>query len=324
MKDLYIPLGSKLNLSQWFKFGAALVIVAIGAGCGRTEDKKPASQVAAKVNGEEITVHQINDLLARQSISPEQADSAKHQILERLIDRELAKQQAVENRLDRTPRTVQAIETARNEILASAYLEQIAAAQGKPRAEDVKRYYGEHPELFMRRRLYSIEELVVGSRQIDAQSLRERVAKSKDLTEVTAWLRSQKAEVAASRGVRAAEQLPLSWLSDLHAMKDGEVRLFENGERLHVVHLIQTREASVDAATAAPRIEQFLMNRQVSEAIAKEVKQLRDKSNIEYVGEFKDAGRVANLPTPPTAPQAQSETPLPASDKFDKGIRGLR
>ena len=80
MKDLYILLRSRLNLSQWFKFAMALVIVAAGASCGRTEGKKAASQVAAKVNGQEITVHQINDLLARQSISPEQADAAKHQM----------------------------------------------------------------------------------------------------------------------------------------------------------------------------------------------------------------------------------------------------
>jgi colicin import membrane protein len=42
----------------------------------------------------------------------------------------------------------------------------------------------------------------------------------------------------------------------------------------------------VDEATAAPRIAQFLYNQRSSDAIAKELKQVRKQAKIEYVGEF--------------------------------------
>src|SRR2546422_5284472 len=91
---------------------------AVLAACGKDDDKKAASQVAATVNSQEITVHQVNNVLARNpSITPEAAPRAKREIVERLIDQELARQQALEKKLDRSPGVVQAIEAAKAEIL---------------------------------------------------------------------------------------------------------------------------------------------------------------------------------------------------------------
>ena len=42
----------------------------------------------------------------------------------------------------------------------------------------------------------------------------------------------------------------------------------------------------MDEATATPLIQQFLFNRRSSEAIAREMKQIRDRAQIVYAGEF--------------------------------------
>ena len=90
--------------------------LAVVAGCGDKKDK--ASQTAAKVNRDEITVHQINFVLQQQrGLRPEQADAASKQILERLIDQQLALQKADELKIDRDPRVVQQLEAAKREIL---------------------------------------------------------------------------------------------------------------------------------------------------------------------------------------------------------------
>ena len=72
-----------------------VTVAAVLAGCGDKKKEKPASQTAAKVNKEEITVHQINFVLQQQrGLAPEQAASASKQVLERLIDQELSMQKA--------------------------------------------------------------------------------------------------------------------------------------------------------------------------------------------------------------------------------------
>src|SRR5688500_14081810 len=132
---------------------AALALCVALAGCGKSDEKKVATQVAARVNSEEITVHQVNNVLARTpNLAPEAAARAKRQVVDRLIDQELAVQQALEKKLDRSPEVLQAMEAAKAEILARAYLRHVAQAQAKPTPEEIKKYYAEHPHLFSQRR----------------------------------------------------------------------------------------------------------------------------------------------------------------------------
>lgn len=266
----------------------SLIVLALAAGCSKQSDeKKIATQVAAKVNADEITVHQINNILAKTpNLAPDTADRAKREILDRLIDQQLARQKALEKKLDQSPSVVQAIESARSEILARAYLEQLAATLPRPSPEEVKKYYSEHPELFARRRVFSLEEISVAAAGDIAAGLRERAAKARTMQEIAEWLQSRSIKFAPNRGVRAAEQLPLDLLPRLQSAKDGEILVIEAGSNIQVIRVAASKEEPVDEATAAPRIQQFLVNRRSSEAIASEMKQIKAQAKIEYAGEF--------------------------------------
>lgn len=268
-----------------------LLAVAAAAGCGKQRSeakKKPSTQVAAKVDADEITVHQVNDVLARTpNISPATADRAKREILDKLIEQHLARRQAIQKELHQSPRVMQAIEAARSEILARTYLEQIVAALPKPTPEETKKYYAEHPELFAQRRIFSLEEIAVSAKDDLGPALRQRVAKARTMQEIAEWLQSQEIGFVPNRGVRAAEQLPLDLLPRVQQMKDGEMQVFDApGGRYQVVRLVASRSEPVDEAAASPRIQQYLFNRQSSEAVANELKQLKAQAKIEYLGEF--------------------------------------
>jgi len=76
-------------------------------------------------------------------------------------------------------------------------------------------------------------------------------------------------------------------------MKEGEMQLIDGGDgKIQVVRIVAARTAPVDEATASPRIQQFLFNRRVNEALAKEMKQVKDAAKIQYRGEFAaDSGK---------------------------------
>lgn len=282
------------STGSFLRFVLLATCFAIASGCGKKDDTakgdtkdKGASQVAAKVNAEEITVHQINSVLARTpNIPPEAAVKAKFEILNKLIDQQIAKQQAVEQKLDRKPAVMQAIEAARNEILARAYLEQVAAAQARPTAEEIKSYFNAHPELFAERRIFDLEEIVLAQQPGLAAKLREQSTKIRSMPDFAAWLKSQNIPFAPNRGVRPAEALPLDLLPQIHGMKDGEIRVIENNERLYVFRVAGSKKAPVTESQATPRIQLFLTNQRSRDVVVAEITRLKKAANIEYVGEF--------------------------------------
>ena len=215
----------------------AIVIVSLLlASCGGQD--KAASQTAARVNKEEITVQQLNFVLQQQrSLRPEQAEAASRQILDRLIDQELAVQKAGENKLDRDPRVIQMLEAARREVLARAWIDKVGDAAAKPTPEEIKKYYDEKPALFKDRRIYSIQEIAIEAKPDQLPELREKLAGAKSINEFLEYLKGAGYRFAGNQAVRAAEQLPLNSLDAFARMKDGQAALVPAANGVQVVVL---------------------------------------------------------------------------------------
>ena len=284
---------------------AALVLVL--AGCGVKKDK-PATQTAARVNKDEITVHEINYVLQQQrGLAPDQAASASKQVLERLIDQDLALQQAQERKLDREPGVLQQLEATRREIIARAYVEKIAAGAPKPSPAEVKAYYDAHPALFKERRIYNLQELAIQAKPDQLDALKARLAASKDVPDFISYLKANDFKFGANQAVRAAEQLPLASVDKFAQMKDGQTIFNVTPNGAQVVILASSRSQPVDEAQAGPAIEQFLLNERKRKVVEDDLKALRGAAKIEYLGDYAKGG--SNEITPP-APAASEAPPL--------------
>lgn len=270
---------------------AVIAVAALLAACG---DKAgaPATQTAAKVNKDEITVHQINFVLQQQrNLRPEQAEAAGKQILDRLIDQQLALQKAEETKLDRDPRVMQQIEAARREIVARAYLEKVGEAAPKPTPEEIKKYYDEKPALFSQRRIYQIQEIGIEASPDRLPEIRERLAAAKNVNDFVAYLQSSGLRFSGNQAVRAAEQLPLSSLDALAKLQDGQSLVLPTATGAQVVVLAGSRMQPVSEEQARPAIEQFLLNERRRKLVEDDIKALRAAAKIEYVGKFAEAAR---------------------------------
>lgn len=310
------PMSNFLSITTYSLLFSTVILT----GCGERQSTSSPTQVAAQVNGDEITVHQVNNLMGRYpSITPETADAAKHDVLRRLIDQQLAKQQAIEQKLHRTPAVMQSLDIARNEILARAYLEQIAAGQPKPTPEEVSKYYADHPELFTQRRIFSLEEILVLPQEGIVVDLRKQVEKARTMQEVATWLNASNIRFNSKRGVLAAEDVPLEVLPKLQAMKEREIRLIESGPRLQVFHVISIQRAPLNEGEARPRIEQFLLNQRINEAVMMKMNQLKETASIVYMGEFADTESQPQTHTLSSEPTADGET----DTSIERGLRSL-
>jgi EpsD family peptidyl-prolyl cis-trans isomerase len=308
-----------------------LAAIAAAAGCvcltacGEKKDK-PATQTAAKVNKEEITVHQINFVLQQQrNLKADQTDAASKQVLERLIDQELAVQKATDIRIDRDPRVVQQLDAARREIISRAYLEKLGDGAPKPSVEEVKRYYDQHPELFSDRHIYQLQELAIEATPDQVTELRAKLSASKNVAEFVDYLRANSIKFTANQAVRAAEQLPLTTVPVLAKMNQGETIVNTTPAGMQVVVLAGSQSQPVDEVRAKPAIEQFLWNERKRKVIADDMKSLRAAAKVQYVGKFSGGASAPMVqePLPPLPPPIASavsivEAPIaPASATMD-------
>lgn len=295
---------------------AALVAVLALGACGSSRDKV-ASQTAAKVNKQEVTIHQINFVLQQQrGLRPDQADAASRQILERLIDQQLAVDKAEEFKLDRDPRVVQQIEAARRDILARAYAEKVGEAAPKPTAEEIHKYYEDKPALFAERRIYSLQELAIDAGPEQLAALRDRLGAAKSIGEFVGYLQANGVHFVVNQAMRAAEQLPLQSLDAIAGLKDGQAMVTQAPGGLQVLVLAGSTRQPLSEEQARPAIEAFLLNERRGRLLEGEMKTMRAAARIEYVGKFAAGAAPAAAASAADAavvPASAASAPAPAA-----------
>lgn len=308
-----------------------LLISATLVACGGSGDaKKSDTQVVAKVNGDEISVHQVNLQLSRLgNVDAAQSKAVSEQIVTKLVDQQLLKQKAMEEKLDRDPRVLQILEASKSEILAQAYLEKVSSKAKKPSSTEVDKFYSEHPELFEQRKVFRLQELVIQAAPEKFAEIEAGVKDIKNINEVATWLKDHQVQFTANSNVRTAEQLPGNLLKILQPLKEGEMFLVKSDRAMNVVHLAASQAQPVPRDKATPIIEQYFVNLNKTNLVKDEVKALKDKANIEYVGAFAEMAQAKASAATEAAEASEKTTPVTSGAKpkaasaIDKGLLGL-
>lgn len=259
----------------------ASVLLAACSGSG-TE-----TQVAAKVNKGEISIHQVQTVLQRQprQIANDPSEKATARVLDVLIDQELAAQAGSDIGLDKDPRVVQAVEAARRELVARAYQERVAEKVVGPSSDEIDHYYDEHPELFAQRKLYVLRE--TGFDPVaDVRLVQAVVERAGSLEEIEKGLRDARIRFSGRALAHAAEDLPLDVLGRVATLDVGQSALVSAPGVSRIFTVLQAHDAPVDRHTASGAIGAYLLNERKGAAVSAAMQQLREEARIEYVGNF--------------------------------------
>jgi peptidyl-prolyl cis-trans isomerase C len=263
-----------------------LAACAVLSACG---DNDSDAQVLARVNGEEITARQINDELMRTGVKPAQHEAASRQLLELLIDRELITEEAMRNNIHRKPEVVQAIERAKAQIIAQAYIKSVETRIAKPSPSEINDYFQKHQEYFSQRKQYTIQQIVFATSDL-GKELRAVIDSARSLDSVATWMDRHRVRYARGQILRSTVDLPELMVAKLKNMKKNQLFIFSDGENSMLNCISGVKDSPVDAKDAAPQIEQYLINNKYSEVVDEKIAQLRSSAKIEYL--------VASAPSP--------------------------
>lgn len=310
----------------------------LATGCGdKGSSEGKATQAAARVNDSEITVHQINQILERQQgLRPEQADAASRNILEGLIDQQLAVAKAEEQKLDRDPQVMQLLEATRRNILARTYLERTAAAgAGTPGGDEIRKYYDEKPALFSQRKLYALQEFTIPATPEQTKATIEVLKKARTPAEYAEIIKAAGLKFTTQQVTQAAEGLPLAIVDQLAKVNDGESLFITAKDGFKAILVMASRPQPVSFDQAKPAIEQFLTAERRRQFAQKEIKAMREAAKIEYLGKFAEKAAsgasaasgadssVASAPSVAASPADAASAGVDA-DSLSKGLSGLK
>ncbi|ABM93700.1 hypothetical protein Mpe_A0738 [Methylibium petroleiphilum PM1] len=308
----------------------ALALIA----CGERRADTSTSQVAAQVGQGEVSIHQVNLVLQRQpDLRPEQVEAASRAALERLVQLELAVQKANEAKIDREPQVVQALDFARREVLARAYIDRLAETAAKPTAQEIERFYEERPALFKTRRIYSVQELGIVAPSERLPALQAKLAAARTVPAMLAELNAGGLNYTLASATKPAEDWALPVLDRLAGMSEGQVEFLPQPPGLRVLVLTSSTPAPRKLEEARLPIEQFLLNERKQQKVDTELKAMRGTTPVKYLGKFAQAapgeaaagaaaGPASATLAPPVA-TGNGKAELEAEAR-SKGIQGLR
>lgn len=260
-----------------------------------------ASQVVAKVNDSEISIHQVQSVLQSQPALAEQlGEAAPGKVLDSLIEQELAAQAARQAGLENSPRVLQAMELAKREVLARAYQDQLADKIVMPDSEAVNRYYEAHPELFAQRRRYTLQEIMVKGSPEQAKDLKDKTEHLASADAVNALVEASGLPHSNRNSIQWAEALPMDILPQLAYLKAGQSLGVIRPDGVVILTVLATEDAPMTRSVAARPIQAALLANGRREVVSKGMEALRSKAKIQRMGALAPAA--ASAPSASSAP----------------------
>lgn len=262
------------------KRGALLAMASLSlmtAAC----DRKATGQSVAVVNGEEVSIGELNGELQQANL-PADADQklARQQLLQNLIDRRLLAQDARKNGVDKSPEFLSRQRRMTEELLIAMNAQRQAGSQKLPDQKAVDAFIAANPTSFGQRQILALQQIV-----IDPPADPKTLAPLKDahsLDAVAATLTRLNVPFTRSSGRLDTASVPPEALKRIFALPSTEPFVLPANGKLYANVIVAREPVTMSQDDMRKAAMQALRNQSQQKGIINEVKQLRSAAKIEY------------------------------------------
>lgn len=257
--------------------GGAVVAALLVSGC----HKEPKGQILAIVNGEEISLQELNAELQGTRI-PDSVDRDKlrKQVLQRLIDRKLIVQKAREQGLDKTPEYVTQQRRLEENLLVTMLGQKIASTVPMPDDRDITQYIADNPTQFAGRQRLLLDQIQFAAPKDPKQLLTLRDAHT--LEALAVGIQKLGLGMSRGKGVIDTGRLDPALVKVINQLPPGEPFVLpSNGQ--YVASVIVGRDATPTPTPIARQAAAEMVRRKELVAESKaQVARARSSAEIQY------------------------------------------
>ena len=256
---------------------AAVTLGLLASSCTR----KAEGQTVAVVNGQEITVPDLNFALELAKV-PEGTDknAARSQVLQQLIDRRLLAEQARKEGIDKTPEYLNRERRADEDLLISMLAARRLNTAQLPSDREVQTYIASHPEIFANRETWRLDQVSYQTPK-DPNVMKEIVA-TKSIDQLIGVLSNHKIAYQRQQNQLDTAIVPPELYSKLNTLPAGEPFVVPLGDRSVANGIIAREPKPITGDQAKPIAVDAMRKTTTSKGLQGLLKSLRDSAKIEY------------------------------------------
>ena len=274
-----IPLGSTLIL-------VGLVL----AGC----EKKSGGQVAAVVNGDEITLQEINAEIGMTDIpAGVEKGSIRQAALQRIIQRRLLAQSAKDDDLDQSAEFLLRRRALEDALLVQLLAKKVSGSIRVPDAQELDAFVAKRPNMFGQRAILTLDRIQFAAPSDPAKL--EALKADHSLDAIAKSLQSQGTSFSRQSAELDTAQLAPAVLQQIQALPPGEPFILPQGGLITAGVITARRPMPMLGEDAKPFAANALRNEQLGKAVEQRLNAAKATAKIDYQAGF----------APPKAPPAK-------------------
>jgi len=256
-------------------------------GCFTQDESKglESTQIAAKVNGVEITFSEFNEYLKRIPVNTKneaQIDEFKEKVLESLIDQKLIIEAAKKAEVDRSVDVLNAIDIAKNKIIVDAYLNKVFSGSGEPGETEVEKFYNENSLIFNERKQFVYDQYMLLANVDEVNALTNKIKLLDKSGQLKDFFSNLGRKFSHTREVRTSEQLPKELVKAMNVLKEKDIGFFKVTDGIVVIGLHDVVSIPVSSDKAKKLVKNELRKQKRLDSRKSLVESLKSDAVVEY------------------------------------------
>jgi len=270
-------------MSKRLAFSTMCAMAALLAACHKGV---PEGQVAATVNGDEITLQELNTEIQSNNI-PQGMDKqvAQREALQHIIDRKLLLTVARDKKIDKSPEFQSQKQRTDELLLAQTYAKQQQAVVPVPNDADISKFMAEHPNAFGNREILQLDQIRFRPTPSDIKKL-SVITSDHNMNAVAEHLTGIGIKFDHIKTGLDTAQVPNDLIKQINALAPGEPFVLPTNGILTVNAVIGHQSIPSDPAQARQTAVAAWRQQQFTKMISDQLKALRDSAKITYQSGF--------------------------------------